>query len=149
MSVLRRIAIVLAALAIAPLAAHVLELPNKLRLSGPLWLAVQQHLYRGWGPLYGAPVEVGALVASAALAWREPPRRVPTALATLCYAVMIAMFFVFNAPVNAALNNWTVHTLPADWTNYRLRWEGGHLLSAMLAVAALLLLLRDRRVAHD
>lgn len=141
-------AIVLAALAIAPLAAHVLELPNKLVLSGPLWLAVQQHLYRGWGPFYGAPVEVGALVASAALAWREPPVRVPAAAAALCYVAMIGVFFVFNAPVNAALNNWTVHTLPADWTSYRLRWEAGHLLSAMLAVAALLLLLRDGRIAR-
>jgi hypothetical protein len=27
--------------------AHVLELPNKLALSGPLWLEVQQNLYRG------------------------------------------------------------------------------------------------------
>ena len=149
MSVLRRIAIVLAGLAIAPLAAHVLELPNKLDLAGPLWLAVQQHLYRGWGPFYGAPVEVGALVVSVALAWREPPGRVPTTLAALCYAAMIGVFFVFNAPVNAALNNWTARTLPADWASYRLRWESGHLLSAMLAGAALLLLLRDGRAAGD
>ncbi len=31
---------------LAPMA-HLLELPNKLALDGPLWLAVQQHLYRG------------------------------------------------------------------------------------------------------
>jgi len=45
------------------LAAHALELPNKLALDGPLWLAVQQRLYRGWGPTLG-PFEVGAVVAA-------------------------------------------------------------------------------------
>jgi hypothetical protein len=46
--------------------AHVLELPNKLALDGGLWLAVQQHLYRGWGPFLGGPAEIGALVTAAA-----------------------------------------------------------------------------------
>jgi hypothetical protein len=43
----------LAILAALPPLAHVLELPNKLALDGELWLAVQQHLYRGWGPFLG------------------------------------------------------------------------------------------------
>lgn len=142
MTRLRRLAVVLAALAIAPLAAHVLEMPNKLMLSGPLWLAVQQHLYRGWGPFYGAPVEIGALCVSGVLAWREWGGRSPTVLAALCYAGMIAVFFIFNAPVNHALNGWTARTLPADWSRWRLQWEIGHALAAVLAVIALLLLLR-------
>jgi len=29
--------------------AHVLEMISKLTLDGPLWLEIQQHLYRGWG----------------------------------------------------------------------------------------------------
>lgn len=44
------------AVTLSALTAHVLELPNKLSLDGPLWLAVQQHLYRGWGPYIG-PVD--------------------------------------------------------------------------------------------
>jgi len=45
--------------ALAALLAHVLELPNKLALPGPLWLAVQQNLFAvgerssarsRWGP---------------------------------------------------------------------------------------------------
>jgi len=53
MQLLHQLNLLLAALAtLAPLA-HVLELPNKLRLDGPLWLAVQQQLYRGWGPFLG------------------------------------------------------------------------------------------------
>jgi hypothetical protein len=47
--------------------AHLLEMPNKLRLDGALWLAIQQHLYAGWGPLVGAPTELFALLALAAV----------------------------------------------------------------------------------
>jgi hypothetical protein len=50
---LQRINLAFAILAVVAPLAHVLELPNKLALDGPLWLAVQQHLYRGWGPFFG------------------------------------------------------------------------------------------------
>jgi hypothetical protein len=50
---------------------------------------------------------------------------------------MIAVFFAFNAPVNAAVNGWTVATLPPDWPDYRLRWETGHAIAAALALVAL------------
>ena len=56
------------AAAAAPIA-HVLELPNKLSLDKDLWLAVQQHLYRGWGPFLGGPAEIGALATSLLLAY--------------------------------------------------------------------------------
>jgi hypothetical protein len=36
----------------APLA-HVLEMASKLTLDGPLWLAIQHYLYRGWGDVFG------------------------------------------------------------------------------------------------
>jgi hypothetical protein len=97
----------------APLA-HVLELPSKLTLDGPLWLAIQQHLYRGWGAVFG-PVEFAALASTAvllAVTWRTGARR-PYGFAVVCYAAMIAVFFVLNAPVNEALNGWTAATLRA------------------------------------
>jgi hypothetical protein len=53
--------LVLAAAAVLAPMAHVLELPSKLILDGPLWVTVQQHLYRGWGPVFGGPIEVAAL----------------------------------------------------------------------------------------
>ena len=66
MAALRTVNLFLAFIAtIAPLA-HVLELPSKLMLDGPLWLAIQQHLYRGWGTVFG-PVEIAALVLSGVL----------------------------------------------------------------------------------
>jgi hypothetical protein len=125
--------------------AHVLELPNKLALDGGLWLAVQQHLYRGWGPFLGGPAEIGALVTTSALlvVRRSNSRtRRLTAVATVAYGAMIAAFFVFNAPVNEAVNGWTASTLPNDWPMYRLRWEAAHALAALMAVVGLVAMIR-------
>ena len=60
-----------AILATAAPVAHLLELPNKLALHGELWLAVQQHLYRGWGPFLGGPVEIGAFATSVLIAFQH------------------------------------------------------------------------------
>src|SRR6516165_1578824 len=108
MAALRTVNLFLAFIAtIAPLA-HVLELPSKLMLDGPLWLAIQQHLYSGWGTLFG-PVEIAALFLSGVLLisnWRTRVRS-RYAVAFVCYAGMIGVFFLFNAPVNEALSVWT------------------------------------------
>jgi hypothetical protein len=63
-------------------------------------------------------------------------------VAALAYAGMIAAFLLFNNPVNEALSDWSESTLPADWTEYRLRWEVGHALSALLATIGLATLVR-------
>lgn len=129
--------------------AHVLELPNKLALDGPLWLAVQQHLYRGWGPFLGGPAEIGALATSLAfaLARRKNTKALrPALLACFCYAGMLGAFFLLNAPVNEAVSAWTETALPAGWPGYRLRWEAGHAIAAVLSVIAFTALLRARRV---
>ena len=145
MSCLRWTNLILAILALLPLLAHVLELPNKLALDGGLWLAVQQHLYRGWGPFLGGPAEIGALVTAAALLFvrrsNSRTRRL-TAIATAVYGAMIVAFFLFNAPVNQAVRGWTSTTLPSDWPAYRLRWETGHALAALLAVIGLVAMVR-------
>lgn len=130
----------------APLA-HVLELPNKLALDGALWLSIQQNLYRGWGPLVGAPAEIGALASTLGVLYArraDATTRRLSALAVLAYALMMAAFFAFNAPVNAAVNGWTAGTLPGNWAQYRWRWETGHALAALLSVVALAALLRAR-----
>jgi hypothetical protein len=137
--------LVFAVWAVLAPAAHVFELPNKLSLDGPLWLAVQQHLYRGWGPFIGAPSEIGALLTTLALlvlGCRRGAARIATLLATAAYAGMLAAFFIFNAPVNAAVSRWTAATLPADWPAWRLQWETGHAIAAGLAVTGLACVLR-------
>ena len=138
-------ALVTAVLATLAPMAHVLELPNKLRLDGPLWLAVQQQLYRGWGPFLGAPTEIAALTITAALlaiGWRDVARRRALLVAAIAYVSMIVVFFVFNAPINAAVDAWTPASLPPDWPSYRLRWEIGHALAALFSFVGLIALVR-------
>ncbi|HWA03877.1 MAG TPA: DUF1772 domain-containing protein [Rhizomicrobium sp.] len=146
MTTLRWTNLALAVLAVLAPMAHVLEMPNKLALAdGALWLAIQQHLYRGWGPIIGGPVEIGALVSSLALIlprYHDPRARGLNALAAACYAGMVGAFFIFNAPVNEALNQWTAASLPPDWPAYRRWWETGHAIAAVFAVAALAATLR-------
>ena len=133
----------------APMA-HVLELPNKFTLDGPLWLTVQQQLYRGWGAVFG-PVEILALLTTLFLVWfrRGNPRAFRASLlAALVYTAMLAVFFIFNAPVNAAFNSWTVADMPADWPAYRWRWEMGHAIAAGLSIIGWLALLRASFADH-
>lgn len=149
MTHLRWANLLLAILAALPPLAHVLELPNKLALDGKIWLSVQQNLYRGWGPILGGPAEIGALASTLILlaegrtAGRTQRLRV---IAAFAYAAMLVAFFVFNAPVNEALNGWTSATLPADWATYRLRWEAGHALAALMSVVGLVALVRARLI---
>lgn len=140
---LRTANLLIAACAITAPMAHVLELPNKLALDGPLWLAVQLHLYRGWGLVFG-PVEIMALLTSISLAASRrsfPAAFRLTLLAAFAYAAMLADFFALNDPVNRAVNRWTTATLPGDWPDYRIRWETGHALAAALSIIALISLI--------
>jgi hypothetical protein len=137
--------LVFAIVAALPPLAHVLELPNKLALNGAIWLVVQQQLYRGWGPVIGGPAEIGALATSVLVARRRNAKtRWLTLIAALSYAAMIATFFMLNAPVNEAVRGWTPASLPSDWPAYRLRWELGHSIAAVMSVVGLAALLRAR-----
>lgn len=123
---------------LAPLA-HVMELPNKLRLGGVLWLGVQQHLYNGWGPLIGAPTELGGLFLSLALVVASRKRMslaILHGISGLAYVAMLLCFFLLNDPVNKAVIRWTPASLPPDWPHYRLTWELGHALAAVFGMLA-------------
>ncbi len=126
------------------LGAHILELPNKLTLKGTLWLMVQQNLYRGWGPFIG-PFEVMAVIASWILLYLTGKKRSLFGLTLIASCLLtgaLAIFFILNAPVNAAFASWTPATLPTDWSGYRLRWELGHAISYVLVLVAFVALLR-------
>jgi Domain of unknown function (DUF1772) len=147
---LRSANLILASAAMLPPMAHVLELPNKLTLDGPLWVAIQQHLYRGWGPIIGGPIQLAALATTLALPIiRRGRREILTLAAAFPYCGMIVTFFVFNNPVNAAVNTWTPATYPSDWEVYRTRWETGHAVAALLSVGALGAMLRAWLVERD
>ena len=140
MTWLRPINLALGVLTVLAPMAHVLELPNKFSLDGNLWLGVQQHLYRGWGPFLGGPTEIGALATSLILAYvrrRSSAVLWPTLIASTGYACMIVAFSFLNLPVNAAVASWTSTTLPSDWATYRVRWEAGHAIAGLLALISL------------
>ena len=144
---LRNASLVLAFVATTAPLAHVLEMISKLTLDGPLWLAIQQNLYRGWGAVFG-PVEILALAAASALfvlSRADRTMRNHYLVAALCYAGMLASFFAFNNLVNLALNGWTAASLPPYWRDYRLHWEIGHLIAAILSVIAFVAQLRAWR----
>jgi hypothetical protein len=144
MHVVRWICLGCAVVDLAPLLAHLLELPNKLTLPAPLWLAVQQNLYSGWGPVLG-PFEVGAAVSAwvlVVIALRSGRSPALPLTAALVFTVMLVLFFTVVEPVNRAVAVWTPETLPADWPRYRLRWEIGHAVRTLLAVVALTSIVR-------
>ena len=147
----RFLALLFCALALAPAAAHLLELPNKLGLSRDDYLTVQQ-IYRGWALL--GIVVLGALLSTLVLTilLRGRGRQFTLALmAFLCIAGTQVVFWTFTYPMNAQTANWTV--LPQQgWEAMRAQWEFSHAASAGLHLAAVVLMilcvlaaLRDRR----
>jgi hypothetical protein len=149
--VLYFIALMLAALALAPAMAHLLELPNKIGLSEADYFTVQQ-IYRGWALL--GIVVYSALLSTLALALglrRDGAARTWALVAFLCIAGTQGIFWTWTYPANQATQNWT--QVPADWPRLRSEWEYSHAASAglnLLAVAALILsLLAWRRAADE
>ena len=146
MFALRTANLIIAFIATTAPIAHALEMISKLTLDGPLWLGIQQHLYRGWGEIFG-PVEIVAFLSTLALlvvTRRHRSSRRAYLVALVCYAAMLADFFVLNRPVNEAVRDWTPVTLPSNWSDYRLRWEIGHSLTALFSVIAFVTLIRRR-----
>jgi len=147
---LRWVAIATTGVVLAAASAHMLELPNKLRLDGPLWLAVQQNVYRGWGPMIG-PFEILSIASSWLLAVRSRGMRqlsVPSGFAAVCMTLALVVFATVVAPVNRAFAGWTPATLPSDWPIWRLRWELGHALGFVFTLCAFVALIRTALLSH-
>jgi hypothetical protein len=129
------LAIVLTALALVPAAAHLLELPSKVKLADESYFMVQ-NIYRGWAWL--GIVLVAALVAD--LAWALLLRGQGAAfalvvIASACMAATLAIYLVWAFPANRLTEDWTV--MPENWTRLRLQWEAAHAANAALTFAAL------------
>jgi hypothetical protein len=132
----RFLSLLFCALALAPAAAHLLELPNKMGLSRDEYLVVQQ-IYRGWALL--GFVVAGALVSTLAhaLLVRKQGVEFGAALtAFLCIAGTQIVFWSFTYPANQLTANWTL--LPDNWAALRVQWEYSHAASAVLNLVALI-----------
>ena len=127
------IAMVLTALSLVPLGAHLAELPNKIDLAQSDYF-IAQNVYRGWD-LFGV-VMIGAVAANLVLAvlLRGKPAAFGLVLTNLaCLVGALTIFFSFTYPANEATNNWTV--IPAGWQSLRLEWELSHAVNAVIAFA--------------
>jgi hypothetical protein len=145
---LQFIVVVLLALALVPVGAHLLALPNKIDLPQQDYFIVQA-IYLGWALPTGV-VLVGAIVASLVLAimLRGAGPRFWLALAGfVLIASTLVVFFIWTQPANAATINWTV--VPENWQALRTQWEYSHATNAVLTFAALCAVLASTLMSHD
>jgi hypothetical protein len=92
-------------------------MPAKLGFSGALWLTLLQTLYPPAFGTAGAFFEVAAVVSAAVLAMlvrHRPPAFGWTLAGALCLVTSQAIFWIWVAPVNAAMLPLTPDTLPPD-----------------------------------
>lgn len=130
------LALTLAALSLGPSFAHVLEAAPRIRDWPPqLWIdATVLHGQFAFYRLIGGPIDVGAVIATVALAAAArgtPAFRGAVAAAILLTLALVA-WFALVAPVNTILATWADGAAPDDFVEVRNRWESGH-----MAVAAL------------
>jgi hypothetical protein len=136
---LQFLALLFTALGLAPSMAHLLEMPNKIKLPAEQYLTVQQ-IYRGWGLL--GIVEILALLSTLALAIRMRKQARAFALsffAFLCVASNLIVFFSFVYPIDFETNHWA--ELPDQWQALRMQWEYAHAVDAGLYLIALVALI--------
>lgn len=127
-------ALVLTALALVPVGAHLFALPNKIGMNEASYF-IAQRIYDGWA-LLGIAM-IGAILADAVAAIMTRAQMGPFVLAALAALLMLAtlaIFFAFTFPANQATANWT--TVPDDWQYLRRQWELSHAVNAVITFAA-------------
>jgi len=138
--ILSPVVLTIAALSLGPSFAHVLEAPPRLTVWPPeLWR--EATVFHGQFQLFaliGGPLDVGAILATALLAYalrRERPGFRFALAGGLLFALALGVWFARVAPANSVLGTWSPGPIPEDFHAVRMRWETGH-----MAVASLKLL---------
>lgn len=137
---IRFIALMLAALTLGLGFCHLMQLPSRMGWDQYLWVGstVQGGLYAMFGTI-GAAIFVATVIALGLLAYfvREhgrPGFRLALASAVL-FALALVLWWVLIYPVNVELAKWVDGPVPADWTEYRARWEWGHAIIALVELS--------------
>lgn len=115
--------------------AHVLEMPHKMAMDGPTWLAVQRTIYEGWGAKL-MWLDVLAMGSLAALGIRFLGIARAAALVALSSLLVadVVIFAVWIGPTNAAVD--AAGAAPMDdWIALRRSWEWGHAARAVVLTA--------------
>jgi len=136
----RFVAIMLAALTLALSFCHLMQLPARMGWDQYLWVGstVQGGLYAMFGSV-GAVIDVTAVIVLALLAYFVREHRRPgfrlALIAAILFALALVLWWVLVYPVNVELAKWVNGPVPADWTDYRSRWEWGHAIIALVELA--------------
>jgi hypothetical protein len=143
--VIKTIALVVAALSLAPSFAHALESYPRLTIWSPeLWRDATVFNAQFWlFAVIGAPIDILAILVPAGLTILVRGMRPQFALtlgATLCFALGLAIWFAVVATANSVLATWTPGLIPADFDAVRRQWEFGHLAIAGVKLVAFALL---------
>lgn len=119
--------------------AHLMELPNKLKLPREQYLVVQQ-IYQGWA-LLGIAVVIAlfSTLALTIMAYRRGTGYALPFVALTCIIVTQVIFWVYTAPANKVTNNWM--ELPINWSGIRNQWEYSHAVNAILYLIAFISLI--------
>lgn len=129
------LAIILTALALVPVGAHLFALPNKIGLTQEDYL-VAQSVYRGWALFGGVLISALAVdIVLAILLLGQGMRSYLASATALCMGLTLVIFFAEIYPVNEVTNNWTV--VPDNWIVLRLQWEIAHAVNAAITFLAL------------
>lgn len=136
----RFITIILAALTMGTAFAHTLELPAKINYNASLYTTISQSLYWGFGHI-GGPIE-GMTVFLAAplllfLVRKQRPAFWWTLAGTVCFALAFIVFLAFTEPMNREILQWSIESVPADWTRVRNQWEYSHVARFILHLIGL------------
>jgi len=130
-------ALTIAALSLAPSVAHVLEAGPRLTVWSPaLWR--ETTVFNGQYELFaliGRPLDVGAVVACALLAYAtraDRPKFGLAVTASVLFILALAVWLAWVAPVNSVLASWTPGPIPDGFDGIRWRWESGHMVIAAL-----------------
>ncbi len=135
--------LLLVALYMGQLYAHVLEIGPKLKYPPELYLRLNTSLYAWHGPPLGAAIGVGALVATGTLTGlmrRQRPARWLTGSALTLQAAAMVTYFTRVEPVNVRFRAVPPGQVPSDFIALRAQWEYGHALGFALFAAVFVLL---------
>ena len=143
--VIKTVALVIAALSLAPSFAHALESYPRLMIWPPvLWREATvfnaQFIVLA---VIGAPIDVLAILVPAGLTVLMRGRRpqfVLTLAATLTFGLGLILWFAIVATANGVLAGWVPGPVPADFDAVRRQWELGHLTIAAVKLIAFSLL---------
>jgi hypothetical protein len=135
----RFLSLLLTALAAGVVLSHVMSRAGKITLPGPLFIAVQNTLYRSWGKKVGA-VEIGAFLSTltvTVLARGKGPIFALSLPSLLCLVGMMLLWAVFINPINVRVRASTSECLPVDWALLRDRWHRLHAIRAIFVIIGL------------